>query len=68
MVKCGIIKLELKGRVYMDKQKLIALYKLLNNLMDVSDPDGGETEAIACTMQKVKEILLNRYDMFISIG
>lgn len=52
----------------MDKQKLIVLYKLLNNLMDVSDPDSGEAEAIACTMQKVKEILLNRYDTFISIS
>ena len=52
----------------MDKQKLIELYKLLNNLMDVSDPDNGETEVIACTMQMVKDILLNRYDMFISIG
>lgn len=52
----------------MSKQKLIELYKLLYNLMDISDPDSAETEAIACTMSKVKEILLDKYDMFIGIG
>ena len=60
--------IRVKGRKDMGKQKLIELYKLLNNLMDVSDPDSAETEAIACTMHKVKEILLDRYDMFIRIG
>ena len=52
----------------MDKQKLIALYKLLHNLMDISDPDSPRADAIAYIMQIVKEELLNRYDMFISIG
>ena len=51
----------------MDKQKLIALYKSLNNLMAIIDIDSPKAEAIAYTMQTVKEELLNRYDIFIGI-
>lgn len=52
----------------MDKPKLIALYKSLNNLISTADPDSAKAEAIAYTMQIVKEELLNRYDMFIGMG
>lgn len=51
----------------MGKQELIALYKSLNKLIGISDPDSPKIEAISYTMQIVKEELLNRHDMFISI-
>lgn len=44
----------------MDKQKLIELYKLLHNLIDISDPDSAEADAIAYIMDKVKGLLLDR--------
>ena len=50
----------------MNRQKLIALYTLLDKLIEISDPDSAEIEAIACTRQQVKDLLLDEYDMFIS--
>ena len=68
MQKCGIMKLELNGRHYMDKHNLIALYNLLNKLAGITDPDSLKAEAIACTMLTVKEELRNRYNVSISLG
>ena len=52
----------------MTKQKLIELYKLLNNLMEGSNPDSAKAEAIAYIMQSVKEELLDKHDTFINVG
>ena len=44
----------------------IALYKTLNKLMSISDPDSSKVEAISYTMQIVKEYALDRYDIFLN--